>query len=182
MDDLHLLRGRVPEETGPHAAIVVSGGTITSLWARRSYADALETLRCWYAVRRTLYAIDEAGLDENTVGDEAYGPLPATAAIEEISEWYSDGDRDYSVTIAPIEQLDPLELCLREEIPGYPQEYRSEVREAVLDVTAPSERPGRDRGSICDALSNERTNVGQAGRTRQDQLTASNCIGEPVHD
>ena len=152
MNDLNLLLTGTAHDTRPHAAIVISGGNVTRLWTRSSYADALETLRRWYAIRRTLYAIDEAGLGGTPFTDEAYGPNPAIAMVEEIADWYSDGDTDYSVVIAPIEEDDPVELCLREEIPAYTKAFRSEVRLAILDAMSKLGEAKQKAGPIQDDL------------------------------
>ncbi len=132
---MHLLLTDAPHEAQAHAAIVVTGGTITSLWSRPSYGEALDTLRRWYAVRRTMYAIDEVGFGGN-VTEEEHSPDPATATVEEIAGWYSDGDSDYYVLITAIDQIDPLDRCLREEIPAFAQEYQGEARLAVLGAMA----------------------------------------------
>ncbi len=135
MNDIDLLLSDPPGEDQAHAAIVVSGGVISNLWARPSASEALDTLRRWYAVRHTLYGIDEAG-PGRVLTEAEHGPDPATATVEGIARWYSDGDSDYYALIAPIDDIDPVDRCLLEEIPAYSEEYQSEVRQAVLEAAS----------------------------------------------
>ena len=84
----------VDEASLPHVLTVITANNLGTGILCESSDEALRAARIWYALRRRLTANDDHELEE--------GPDPQTATLEEINDWYSEGDAGFGIAITPV--------------------------------------------------------------------------------